>query len=75
MKKLLFIALLVIAGLATKMHQQKQIINNLSNQVAEQTEIFNKVLEQIEEDEPTYFLDVLTETDNYLNYIDYTYNF
>lgn len=75
MKKLLFIALLVIAGLATKTHQQKQMINNLSTQVAQQTELFTKVIDQIEQDNPNYVTDVLCETDVYLNYVDFTYNF
>ena len=75
MKKTIIILALAVIALAAKNHQQNQVINNLSNQVVMQQQVFEKVLDQVEEDRPSYVLDVLTETDAYADYIDLVYNY
>lgn len=49
---------------------------NMSNRAAahyEEAYLASKVIEQIREDNPDYFYDVLIETDVYQEYIDYVY--
>lgn len=75
MKKTIIILALAVIALAAKNHQQNQVINNLSNQVVMQQQVFEKVLDQVEEDRPSYVLDVLTETDAYADYIDLVFNY
>lgn len=49
---------------------------NMSNRAAayyEEAYLASKVIEQIREDNPDYFYDVLIETDVYQEYIDFIY--
>lgn len=70
MKKTIIFLALVIVALVCRLNQQKEIINNLGTQVTQQEQVFEKVLEQVEQDNPDYVIDVLSETDSYQNYID-----
>jgi hypothetical protein len=70
MKKTIIFLALVIVALICRLNQQKEIINNLGTQVTQQEQVFEKVLNQIEQDNPNYVLDVLSETDTYQDYID-----
>lgn len=70
MKKATIILALIIVALICKLNQQAEIINNLSTQATQQAQVFEKVLEQIEQDNPDYVTDVLSETDVYFNYVE-----
>lgn len=70
MKKTIIFLALVIVALICRLNQQAEIINNLGTQVTQQEQVFEKVLNQIEQDNPNYVLDVLSETDTYQDYID-----
>ena len=65
------LALLVVA-LCAKNHQQKQIITGLANQVTEQVVAMEALLDRVEQDRPSYVLDVLMEGDEYWNYMEIT---
>ena len=70
MKKTIIFLALVIVALICRINQQAEIIDNLGTQVAQQEQVFEKVLNQVEQDNPNYVLDVLSETDTYHDYID-----
>lgn len=62
MKKVIFYAILVLATLV--MFWQQATIKNLSAYMATTETLLNR----IEQDNPVYVLDVLTESDEYQNY-------
>lgn len=70
MKKTIIFLTLVIVALVCRLNQQKEIIDNLGTQVTQQEQVFEKVLNQVEQDNPNYVTDVLSETDTYQDYID-----
>lgn len=70
MKKTIIFLALVIVALICRLNQQAEIIDNLGTQVTQQEQVFEKVLNQIEQDNPNYVIDVLSETDTYQDYID-----
>lgn len=70
MKKISIILAIIIVALICKLNQQAEIIDNLGTQATQQARVFEKVLEQVEQDNPDYVIDVLSETDSYQNYID-----
>lgn len=65
MKKITIALALIIVVMAMRMNQQKQMITDLCNQQNEQLKAVENLLNRIEEDRPSYMLDVLTETDEY----------
>lgn len=70
MKKATIILTLIIVALICKLNQQAEIIDNLSTQATQQAQVFEKVLNQIEQDNPDYVTDVLSETDVYFDYVE-----
>lgn len=70
MKKISIILAIVIVALICKLNQQAEIIDNLGTQATQQAQVFEKVLEQVEQDNPNYVLDVLSETDVYFDYVE-----
>ncbi len=70
MKKATIILSLIIVALICKLNQQAEIIDNLSTQATQQAQVFEKVLNQIEQDNPDYVIDVLSETDIYCDYVE-----
>lgn len=70
MKKISIILAIIIVALICKLNQQAEIINNLGTQATQQAQIFEKVMEQVEQDNPDYVTDVLSETDVYFDYME-----
>lgn len=70
MKKISIILAIIIVALICRINQQAEIINNLGTQATQQAQVFEKVLEQVEQDNPNYVTDVLSETDVYFNYVE-----
>lgn len=70
MKKISIILAIIIVALICRINQQAEIINNLGTQATQQAQVFEKVLEQVEQDNPNYITDVLSETDVYFNYVE-----
>jgi hypothetical protein len=70
MKKISIILAIIIIALICKLNQQAEIINNLGTQATQQAQVFERVLEQIEQDNPDYVTDVLSETDVYFDYVE-----
>lgn len=70
MKKTIIFLALVIVALICRINQQAEMISALGTQVTQQEQVFEKVLEQVEQDNPDYVIDVLSETDTYQDYID-----
>lgn len=65
MKRITIALAFIIAVMAMRMNQQRQMITSLCNQQNEQLKAVENLLNRIEEDRPNYMLDVLTETDEY----------
>lgn len=70
MKKAILILSLALVAMICKVNEQKQIISNLSTQATEQHRAFTALLDRIEQDNPNYVCDILSETDAYCNYIE-----
>ena len=70
MRKISIILAVIIIALICKLNQQAEIIDNLGTQATHQAQVFEKVLEQIEQDNPDYITDVLSETDVYFDYVE-----
>lgn len=70
MKKISIILAIIIVALICKLNQQAEIIDNLGTQATQQAQVFEKVLEQVEQDNPNYVIDVLSETDVYFDYVE-----
>ena len=70
MRKISIILAVIIVALICKLNQQAEIINNLGTQATQQVQVFEKVLEQVEQDNPNYVTDVLSETDVYFDYVE-----
>jgi hypothetical protein len=70
MKKISIILAIIIIALICKLNQQAEIINNLGTQATQQAQVFERVLNQIEQDNPDYITDVLSETDVYFDYVE-----
>lgn len=69
MKKAIIILLAIIAIMAIRNNQQRQIVKDLTKQLA----TTNQLLEQIKQDNEDYYYDVLAETDAYADYITLNY--
>lgn len=70
MKKISIILAIIIVALICRINQQAEIIDNLGTQATQQAQVFEKVLEQVEQDNPNYVTDVLSETDIYFDYVE-----
>jgi hypothetical protein len=70
MKKISIILAIIIIALICKLNQQAEIISALGTQATQQAQVFERVLEQVEQDNPNYVTDVLSETDVYFNYVE-----
>jgi hypothetical protein len=70
MKKISIILAIIIVALICKLNQQAEIIDNLGTQATQQAQVFERVLNQIEQDNPNYVTDVLSETDVYFDYVE-----
>lgn len=65
MKRIVIALAFIIAVMAMRMNQQRQMITSLCNQQNEQLKAVERLLDRIEEDRPNYLPDVLSETDEY----------
>lgn len=70
MKKISIILAIIIVALICKLNQQAEIISALGTQATQQAQVFERVLEQVEQDNPNYVTDVLSETDVYFDYVE-----
>ena len=70
MKKITIILAIIIVALICRINQQAEIISALGTQATQQTQVFEQLMGQIEQDNPDYVLDVLSETDAYCNYVE-----
>lgn len=73
---IILLALAVIA-LASKNHQQRELLNNInqqttvtSEQVTDLLQAYEDLLDMIEYEDENFVLDVVTETDSYATYME-----
>ena len=70
MKKITIILALIIVALICRINQQAEMISTLGTQATQQAQAFEQLMGQIEQDNPNYVTDVLSETDAYCNYVE-----
>lgn len=73
---IILLALAVVA-LATKNHQQRELLNNInqqtsatSEQVTDLLQAYEDLLDMIEYEDENFVLDVVSETDSYATYME-----
>lgn len=73
---IILLALAVIA-LASKNHQQREMLNNINQsssvtteQMTDMLQAYGDLLDMVEYEDENFVLDVVTETDSYLTYMD-----
>ena len=69
MKKAIIILSAIVAIMAIRNNQQRQIVKDLTKQI----KVTNQLLEQVRQDNEDYYYDVLAETDAYADYITLNY--